>query len=783
MDDKNYLSMRSDVNATCDSFSKNRTVLYDNLVEKISNIEGINYGSSSDTVTTRMNANLEACQQKYQLIKDTASTVLKKVEDIYISLKNALDDLEEVQKLYEDVLASEPVKPAAAASVKSISVLGTDETNKNVVLDDSISLMQAYRIAKQEWENKKKEIFDRITALQSKIASYNDQLSQINNSNSLDAYISVSSNIVIKPYVPLTTSELKSLNYRQAVYDSTNELLKGKTSLDELSALLHYTKEETIENLVKYRANWYCYCDLIPDNIAEIIKINETEFSGDKRSYLIKNDFNMSDYNVYKSNVDIGGKSFEFVQMFDKSKRGFVYDLNNYTSKGNIINNLASYSSKMFDTLTQKDHKILLVDDFQKTMGYNYLGGTHIVNYNKYILTVITQSYPVNSLFVSDHEFSHSFDNNLFLDNANSWYSVNNQNKLMEIFRKEYKKISSFNNHGYIYNDLKDIKELFAETASIYLEYPDEMRDYAPGLYSFYHNLYGDRLKVARSIKDVGSSKVVRASSDVSARTAQYENVTTTTNKSTATSGQKTSSNKSSGVNVTVGKTSKVSNNTVNVDENTKLKTSTEQGEKITIGNDNNTNKQTSTSIPKEEKQERTQVASTVSDGSVVINEKPSSKKEKPLNVSETREQTSSKESVTSGNTSKPQSDGVYVDEKVIQKESTNDGENKNVESTQNTSQEPIIIEEPKDNIRTIQNADGSVTVNISKASSDETTTDTEYSENTISAEKQNNYETSYPIRTQYNPSNGTVTIFMSDGTMKIVKTNNGYDNYMRQGR
>lgn len=500
-----------DLRSSYDNFVRDKASIATDLTRTIANFEGIDYGSSNDDVTHNLDANLQAEQEKYNNISKTVEDVLNKTQEIKNSLIKAKEDLETVEKMYQELLADKPIPPVPKGLVEE-----DDQFYRNE--------QAAYQRALALWNEKKSQLESKKDDLNKEIELCEKQLSMLNTNgiNSLEKITSINHSVIeVTPYVSLTASNLKAMNYREALYDECNNILKGKTSIENLSRMLNYTKEEVMESLAKNATDWYVYCDTIPSNIEDILKLHEKENNAWLVNWMDSRDdswnkkrrnpsFNADNYNTYVSNVKIGNANFEFIQMFDKSKRNFVYDLNNYTVKANMINTISNYPENFFNTITKKNQKILLMDKVTDFYKRSAAGVAFLDSNRSYTLECINQDCSYNSIQILHHELSHTFDF-YYDDTDKGYYTANHTKEMMSMFKEDYKKVCNLNGHGLIYADfdseISNAQELFAESGALYFSYPVEISEWTDQMHNTYKKLFGKDVDEPRLIKDVGTGK------------------------------------------------------------------------------------------------------------------------------------------------------------------------------------------------------------------------------------------------------------------------------------
>ncbi len=782
-----YLNIRGDVKATCDNFSANRASLSSDLTNILSSFDGINYSGCSDWISEGLKANLDACKSQYKDASNAVDTVLIKVEQIYKGLDQALKDLDDVNKLYDETMKLKPNKANyIIATQRFMEVFGQVQPNTSFEVNSS------YYDDLALWEQKMAEIEEKASALRNKIDAYLSQLSEINNCDTLSSATAKCSTMVVVPHVSITQNEMKVLNYREAFYDARNAAISDKISLDELGMALGYTKEEIIDELIiNNRFNWDNFCESLPDDFRNLMNIETKLFTGSQTEYQINGKKDISFYDAYVSNVSIDGKNVEILQLLDSSKKGFIYDLDHCASKASIIDNISTYPDKMFDVIAKEDVKIVMIDDInqirtseEKAEGMYHTWGEHVVFIDQY-------ESKVGGKFITDHEFSHRFDNL----SGNQAFSESSKASVEDMYNREFAAVSSLNNHSKIYKN-QDTKsyERFAESGALYLNYSEEMRDFSPEMYNYYQGLFGSIRTNPRSIKDMNTNEVIRnTGAPVMNRVEtknkvnetrvlgsnktppKTENVTASNSKKsgvvgvTVTKGDTTSSETSPvKTNVTSSNNSRktegvVVSEKVNTD-NTTIKSPPKPGESVVIGTSSGKEKTVLSEPPKQEK--------THTPGeTVVIGSAKTVKEPKPAPPEER------KESYESHHTPNPSNGSVIIDERSVKSHSdnanSNTSTNKNTNSNNVHVHEENTIRETKGKVETVRNSDGSVTINIPKADSNIDRKATNNTGNIIEEKTESIAEPKVPLRTEYNQSTGTVTIYLPDGSIQVVYVGN----------
>ena len=278
-----YLKIRTDVRATCDSFSANRASLSGDLTNILSSFEGINYNGCNDWISDGLKANLDVCKSQYKDASNAVDTVLIKVEQIYKGLDQALKDLDDVNKLYEETIKLKPNKANyIIATQRFMEVFGQVQPNTSFEVNSS------YYDDLALWEQKIAEIEEKASALRNKIDAYLSQLNEINNCDTLSSATAKCSTMVVVPHTSITQNEIKTLNYREAFYDARNAVISDKISLDELGLVLGYTKEEMIDELIIHnKFNWDSFCESLPNDFRNLMNIETKLFTGSQTEYQI----------------------------------------------------------------------------------------------------------------------------------------------------------------------------------------------------------------------------------------------------------------------------------------------------------------------------------------------------------------------------------------------------------------------------------------------------------------------------------------------------------------
>ena len=477
MVDSKYTDMKNSINSSYNDFVSNKSNIRQTLMKNIDGFKKVNF-NGNDSVINNIKDSLNKQAGLYKKIEELVDQVLNKTDALYKAIKQALEDLDKLNKMYEDLLAHYP---------RVFRFGYDDDGHHSNSKNDAIKL----------WEQQKLKLENEIDELKKKIDLYKEQLETLNAAGieSLDDLTRKNSSFEFVPYEKLSEDKLKALNYREAVYAEATKLLNGKTSLEKLGDLLGYTKEQIMESLISKTTIWYGICGKIPSNIEQIIGLSKRELKDFGSDDCIRDDFNNDRFTVYSSKVKIDGKDFEIIQLFDNDKRSFLYDLQNYTFKANTINTIANYPENFFNKLADKKTRIVLGDDMTDATGLRNQGGNAFEDEN----TVFVRQRG-ETVHILNHELAHIFD---YLGNGEH-YSRNEVDFLKPIVDKEYSSLQFLHGEStYAYNDRTWIIDYFADSVALYIQYPDEVLEFAPETYNLYHDLLGDVPDTPRVIEDV----------------------------------------------------------------------------------------------------------------------------------------------------------------------------------------------------------------------------------------------------------------------------------------